>query len=284
MNSENLLFTVVYPQALYFFRDFCFSATSQFYKDFDVLVINDGCKKEDLSKFLAGLNYTIVEAVGTPADNRIQGIKYGQRNGYRYLIFCDADDTFVPERVGDTINKLNYNDYDILVCNLNIVDENLNPLICDYFSSEIPEDRPIDKVFVQEKNIFGMSNTAIKLNAIKEDIVLPETPIVDWYLFTLLLNKGLKAYYVSQSYVNYRQYSDNLIGINCYDTPTFRRLLKFKYNHYSLLVKNGYEEYIELLSKCGELMIASDTEISTIISKQLKNHKQPLWWQVINNH
>lgn len=283
MSSTNLIFTVVYPQALKFFKDFCTSALNQSFNDFEVLVVNDGCDNNTLFNLLAGLNYTIIDAIGSPAENRQQGINYAFNKMYKYLIFCDADDTFSPERIGDTVRLLNITEYDILVCNLNIVDESLHTLIKDYFSLEIPGDKPIDKEFIRDKNIFGMSNTAIKLQSLKEDISIPDTPIVDWYLFTMLLNKGLKAGYINQSYVNYRQYDANMIGINCFDVPTFKRLANYKYCHYKILVEKGFPDYKSLLYESEKLLTVQDKGIETIISKQLEKHRQPLWWQVINN-
>ena len=279
-----MLFTVVYPQAIKYFSDFCTSAVTQSNKDFDVLIINDGCERNILCDFLTNLNYTIIDAAGNPSKNRQQGINYARQNGYKYLVSCDVDDTFSPGRIGDTIKLLSTNEYDILVCNLNIVNESLHPLIKDYFSFEIPGDKLIDKEFIRDKNIFGMSNTAIKLQSLKNDISIPDTPIADWYLFTMLLDKGLTAGYVNQSYVNYRQYDANLIGINCFDVSTFKRLANYKYCHYKLLVENGFEDYKSLLYESEKLLTVSDKRIETIISKQLEDHKQPLWWQIISNN
>lgn len=281
MPREGLFFTVVYPQALSFFNDFCSCARRQTLSAFDVLVVNDGCEAEDIENSLSGLSYTIIPAIGSPSENRQQGINYARKRGYEYLLFCDADDTFCESRYEKTIQQFQRTGADIIVCNLNIVDNDLSSIIDDYFSLEIPEDRTIDIDFIREKNIFGMSNTALRLDSLKEDVVLPHTPITDWYLFTVLLEKGLSAYYISESFVDYRQHSANMIGINCFDVPTFKRLSKFKVNHYQTLVNNGILGFEDLLTDTQGLLDLSDEQITSIINKQLVKHSQPLWWQII---
>lgn len=281
MPREGLFFTVIYPQALLFFNDFCSCARKQTWDAFDILVVNDGCEVEDLENDLLGLSYTIIPAIGSPSENRQQGINYARRSGYKYLLFCDADDTFCESRYEKTIQKFQRTGADVIVCDINIVDKDLSSIIDDYFSLEIPEERTIDIDFIRKKNIFGMSNTALRINSLKEDVILPNTPITDWYLFTVLLAKGLSAFYINESFVDYRQHSANMIGINCFDVPSFRRLSKFKVNHYQTLVKNGILGFEDLLTEAQGLINLSDVQIMSIINKQLVEHSQPLWWQII---
>ncbi len=281
MLNESLFFTVVYPQALPFFKDVCDSARNQTRKDFDVVVVNDGCYTNSLESQLTGLNSTIIDTVGTIAGNRLLGIDYARKHQYKYLFFCDADDTFTADRFEWTIKEFENTDADIVVCNLNVADEKCEPVIRDYFSLEIPSDRWIDADFLRDKNIMGMSNTALRVSAIRDDVFVPTIPIVDWYLFTILLLKGLRARYISDSLVNYRQYNANMIGITHFDVPSFRKLAKHKLTHYQKLVENGYKQYENLYQQCEELTKLTDDEITEIVSRKLAEHKQPLWWQII---
>ena len=154
-------------------------------------------------------------------------------------------------------------------------------MIPGYFSKEIPESQWIEPDFLMTKNIFGMSNTAICLSAITAPINIPDIPIVDWYLFTLLLLRGLRARYITDSLVDYRQYSDNMIGINRFDVPSFRRLANHKNTHYRLLVENGCQQYKPLLEESEALLHLTDDEIAALVSKGLSEHPQPLWWQIV---
>ena len=284
MAREGLFFTVVYPQALSFFNDFCTCARKQTLDAFDILVVNDGCEDGDIENALSCLNYTLIPAQGSPSENRQQGIDYAINHGYKYILFSDADDSFTQNRFERTIEEFHNSQADIIVCNLNIVDETLQPLICDYFDNELPTDQFVDAEFIKDKNIFGMSNTAIRLDALKESIMIPETPIVDWFLFTLLLIKGLKAKYITESLVNYRQYAANMIGINKFDVASFKRMAKLKNGHYKLLVENGFCQYKQLYLESSQLLDISDKEISQSVKRGLAKHPQPLWWQIITRN
>lgn len=281
MQNNGMLFTVVYPQALCFFDDFCRCALNQTRKDFDLIIVNDGCDSAELKSRLDGLNVTILDSAGGIAQNRLLGIDFARTHHYKYVLFCDADDTFAGNRYERTVREFENTETDIVVSNLNIVDEQLKPLITDYFSLEIPEGRWIDKNFVKDKNVFGMSNTGIRVVALPADIIIPNTPVVDWYLFSVLLLNGLKAKYIPDALVNYRQYNHNMIGINCFDVASFKRLARLKHNHYRFLIDAGYSEFTALFKESVELQSVTDQEIEQLINKQLKIHKQPLWWQII---
>lgn len=281
MYSPGVFFSVVYPQALPYLKDVRESALSQTRKDFDILIVNDGCNKDQIKRELSGLNLTILEAEGGFTSNRLQGINYARNKGYKYILFCDADDSFTFNRYERTIEEFEVAKTDIIVCNLNIADEQCKPFLKDYFSKEIPGDKWIDVDFLKDKNILGMSNTAIRLDSIKEDIQIPETPIVDWLLFTILLSKGLKTKYIMDSMVNYRQYNTNMIGITRYDVASFKKLAGLKNEHYRLLAESGYTQYVKLYQESKELQELSDEEIGQIIKRELAIHPQPLWWQII---
>ena len=279
--NESVFFTVVYPQALPYFKELCYCARNQTRKDFDVVVVNDGCDATVLKAQLKGLKSIIIDSVGTIAGNRLAGIEYARKKLYKYLFFCDADDTFSSRRMERSINEFEASEADVVVCNLNVVDEKCEPIIKDYFSQEIPLSRWIDVDFIEKKNILGMSNTAVLVSSIPDDIIVPNIPIVDWYLFTILLHRGLKTRYITDSLVNYRQYNSNMIGITNYDIPTFRKLAEYKKNHYQMLVENGYTQYQDLYEKSDELVCLSDDEIRDVLNRKMREHKQPLWWQII---
>jgi glycosyltransferase involved in cell wall biosynthesis len=281
MNNPGVIFSVVYSKALPYLRDVRDSALAQTRTDFDVVLVNDSCEKAQLEEIFSPLNVTILDPDGGFSGNRTQGINYARNHGYKYILFCDADDSFTANRYERTVAEFENSNADIVVCNLSIADEQCQPFLKDYFSKEIPADRWIDADFLKNKNIFGMSNTAIRLDALTEDIEIPETPIVDWLLFSTLLLNGLKAKYLTDSMVNYRQYSSNMIGITKYDVASFRRLTGLKLNHYRLLTEAGYKQYEPLRQEVESLQNLSDEEIESIVNRELAIHQQPLWWQII---
>ncbi len=281
MNNPGVFFSVVYPQALPYLKDVRESALSQTRKDFDIIVVNDGCDKGRIIDDLQGLNFTILDAEGGFTANRLQGVNYAKNHGYNYLLFCDADDNFTANRYERTVAEFEESNADIIVCNLNIANEKCEPFLREYFSKEIPEDRWIGVDFLKDKNLLGMSNSAIRLSSLVSELKLPEAPIVDWLLFSILLLKGLKAKYITDSMVNYRQYSSNMIGITRYDVASFKKLAGLKNNHYRLLVESGYSQYEVFYQESLSLLTLSDVEIENIVKREISIHPQPLWWQII---
>ena len=63
------------------------------------------------------------------------------------------------------------------------------------------------------KNIFGLTNTAIKLENISKVIFDDKVIAVDWYFFKTLLKQGLKAVFTNEIVTYYRQYENNTIGL-----------------------------------------------------------------------
>lgn len=281
MQNQTLFFIVVYPQAFPFFEEVCECARNQTRKDFDIVVVNDGCDEVALEALLENLNAIIIDAVDSIAGNRLLGLEYACKNHYKYLFFCDADDTFTENRYARVLDEFESSHADIVVCNLNVADEKCTPIIKDYFSEEIPNDRWINSEFLKDKNIMGMSNTAIRVDSIPRNLSIPDISIVDWYLFTIFLLQGLRARYIKDSLVNYRQYNANMIGITCFDVITFKKLADYKITHYRMLIENGYVQYQDLYQDSEELKKLSDDEIVEIISNHLAIHPQPLWWQII---
>lgn len=281
MRNPGVFFSVVYPQALPYLKDLRESALAQTRKDFDFLVINDGCDSGCITEELKGVNVTVIDSEGGFTVNRLQGINYAKYYGYDFILFCDADDSFTSNRYERTMVEFEKSNADIIVCNLNIADEQCHPFLKDYFTKEIPAERWIDADFLKDKNIFGMSNTAIRLSSLRGKVQLPETPIVDWLLFTGLLLKGLNAKYIKDSMINYRQYSTNMIGITRYDVTGFKKLAGLKKDHYRLLAESGYTQYVKLYEESKALQELSDEEIEQIIKRELAIHPQPLWWQII---
>ena len=271
-----VVFTVIYPDALKYVNDFLCCLQSQTFKNFDLLIVNDGCNTSELEMIFCNINNEIINTTDTPAKNRELGIKFAHNKGYEYLIFCDIDDWFKDTRFDRVIEKLI--NYDIVVNNLNIVGENHEILCRDYFSHSITKNSIIDIQFLKDKNILGLSNSAIRL----QEKVLVEIPreitIADWYYFTCCLENGLNVFYIEESLTDYRQHSNNLIGIDDFSPSLFKKLVLLKIKHYEYLCEL-FPKYKKQLSEVSELTMLSDSEISKLIEKNKLINNHPLWWE-----
>ena len=100
------------------------SLKNQTYKNFDIIVVNDGNKdfEEIITLYDLKLNIIELQNSNTPAKNREYGINYCIDNKYDVLIFGDSDDYFKSNRVEKSLHFLK--EADIVVNDLSLFDKN----------------------------------------------------------------------------------------------------------------------------------------------------------------
>lgn len=273
-----LLFTVYYPGAEAFENDFFSSIVNQTNQEFDLLVLNDTLRELKLEKKYKSLSIIEIKGCSNIAENRAIGINYAICNDYSYIMLCDIDDTFSPIRIEETMKY--FNDYDIIVNDLNIVDSRNNILFTSYFSKRIDEHSILDSNFIKDKNIFGFSNTTIKTSKLQKIHFPKDLRIVDWYYFTILLYQGLSAIFIPKALTYYRQYTGNMIGLSSYTLDVFKSQMKLKKKHY-LYFKEKICGYDDLYKRMIELEKLSDTELISKITENEAKTPYPLWWENI---
>ena len=276
--NKVLAFTVIYPQAEKYKFDFIECLNKQTFKNFDILVVNDGCDTDELIKDFHEFQVSIIESDLRPSKNREIGIRYAYDNKYETLIFCDIDDWFSPNRFEISLNYLEHSD--IVVNNLNIVGENRELLCKQYFSYSVSENTVINAEFLKHKNLLGLSNTALKI----QDKCLVKFPsdlsIADWYYFSICAERGLIISYCDDVLTDYRQHNNNLIGIDDFSVDLFRKLIKLKIDHYKHL-SVLYPSYTDLWKEIIRLDNLSDEDITLLIQKNKEINSHPLWWENI---
>ena len=107
------------------------SVVNQEYKDFELLLVNDGTKDksvEVINNFLKDydLNYRIINKEnGGLASARNEGIKKAKGE---YVAFLDADDAISSDFLLNLFNSLQGKDYDFSFCNFEFVKEQVPPI------------------------------------------------------------------------------------------------------------------------------------------------------------
>lgn len=208
--------TTIFPTQEDFLHKFLNSLQNQTYKNFDLIFVNDGYKSFNKIKtqFNNSINIVEIKSSNTPAKNREIGINYCIDHKYEILIFGDSDDWFKNNRIEISLKYLI--DNDIVVNDLSLFNED-GIYEEKYISNRLNNLETIDKNFISDKNIFGMTNTAIKLKNISHVTFEDSLIAVDWYFFKLLLNNGLKAIFTNETISFYRQHKNNTIGLNIID-------------------------------------------------------------------
>ena len=205
--------TTIFSNNSEYLNDFFDSLKNQTFKDFDVIVVNDGYEKFDVikKKYEQYLNIIEIKYSNTPAKHREQGVNFCIESHYEILIFGDSDDYFADNRVEKSIQLLKRNE--IVFNDLNLFD-NRGVYEEKYISNRLNNYDVIDFQFLKDKNVLGMSNTALKLKNISKVTFDPKITAVDWFFFKSLLSKGLKAIFTNETVSYYRQHGNNLVGLN----------------------------------------------------------------------
>jgi len=204
--------TTVFLKNEKFLKSFFNSLSAQTYKNFDLVIVNDNFKNLDFYKDLySNLNIIDINSSNTPAKNREVGINYCIDQNYEVLVFGDSDDYFKDNRIEKLLEFLIK--ADVVVNDLSLFDDN-GVYEKNYLSNRLKNLDIIDLKFIKDKNIFGMSNTAIKLKNIKKVSFNYNIIAVDWFFFKRILKKGCKAIFTNETETFYRQYKNNTIGLH----------------------------------------------------------------------
>jgi len=268
MNKKVSIFTTIFPMKEEYIIAFFDSLISQTYSNFDIIVVNDGflnfSRIKDIYKRLNIIELPYSNTIG---KNREYGINYCIEKEYDILIFGDMDDYFEKNRVEKSLEFLK--GADIVVNDLNLFDKN-GIFKYKYISNRLENKSEISIDFIKDKNIFGLSNSAISLKFF-DNITIPDNLIaVDWYIFTLFLLEGKKAIFTNETVTYYRQYEDNIVGLKELDLASLKKGIEVKIKHFENLVNKT-----NIFSQELERVLNIELKIK---NKKIKN---PLWWELI---
>ena len=198
-----------------FLIDFFGSLSTQTNEKFDVVVVNDGYRGFDkIKERYYELNIIELSCLKTPAKNREFGINFCKDEEYEYLIFGDSDDYFSDNRIELSLSALINND--IVANDVSLFDDS-GIYEAMYMSNRLEDNSEISYEYIQNKNIFGLSNTAVKLDILEEVVFDEDLVAVDWYLYKELLKKRCSALFINKAIPYYRQYKDNTVGLQAVD-------------------------------------------------------------------
>lgn len=276
-------FSVVFPANLPYIEDFLASLARQSYKKFDFYFVNDSV--EDFFRYTRkhGLNCFEIRMTGTPAKTREAGINQLYGHGYECIVFGDSDDFFERSRIEKSLDLLS--GHDIAVNELDIVSSSGELIRGGYLSEKIGGGRAVGLENIRDKNIFGLSNTAIRV-ADREKIVLSDDLIaVDWYFFSYYLMKGYSAVFTDETRTFYRQHGLNTAGICVPTKETVIRGINAKYYHYRQMAKLSGEfyPYLEKFRDLKNTVENSGEEFVDGYVDMVRKNSGPgmLWWENI---
>jgi len=275
---------VVFPLIRKYLDSFFTSLENQGVRDFDLYIVNNGLEDFNAYKLkYKKLNIREINFSGTPSEIRIFGIEQIKKENYDVIIFGDADDYFAQNRVEKIIELIK--DCDILVNDFNVVDDDGRIVKNDYLSQRLENRQLIDIGFIKNKNIFGLTNTAVRMDVIDRGVFDKDSIAFDWLFFNRLLSKGCKAIFTNETITYYRQHRFNTVGIGHGMNPKdFLRGIQVKSLHYQRMsdidpaYSSLYQKFNSLYNRMGADNIYLNSHLEKIKALKIEN---PLWWEEI---
>ncbi|MEL6255799.1 MAG: glycosyltransferase [Bacteroidota bacterium] len=282
MAPNTCFVTVIFPNNLPFLGDFLESLANQKQANFDLLIFND--QASGVASLLKSypFNFQLIDVNGNSIEIRSKLLRFLKESHYSYCVFGDSDDYFPPNRVSTNIELLQ--EHDIVINDLNLVNNHKKSLSEYYLSSRLHNYQLITHADIVDKNILGLGNTAIRMEALPEKLDFPEgSPAVDWMLFSRMLLNGKKAIFSSDTFIYYRQHSGNQIGIKNSDEGKILKGIEIKYLHYQTLNKE-YGIFQNELQEIEHLksFLNSENHWHQYLNKlEALRIEFPLWWEEI---
>lgn len=230
--------SVVYPSMLPYLGDFIASLKKQVFRDYTLLIINDGVSEDLLEKELNcfDINFVIVNnhLKKSPPELRTWMLIEAKQRKCNLLVLGDSDDYFSANRVKRIAECATQNSNCTFFYNTIIRTDN-QPVMPD-----LPE-RSINYESIADFNFLGMSNTAIRVDMLSVEFLMSlyecNQPIYDWYLFSRILINNNMGLFVKGCYTYYRFHENNTIGNQIRNVEAIQREVEVKLKHYNLLAK-----------------------------------------------
>lgn len=234
--SRNAFFCVAFPAQKDYLEDMLLSLDGQTYKDFDVVIANEGVDDLNLyTKNHPGLKVISFDVPGPPSLNRQKGFEYLLAHNYESVVFGDMDDYYASDRVGCSLELLK--SFDVVANDFDLVDNGKKVLKTGYLSSRLKEGQIIEADFIRNKNVLGFGSTALKVARLRGIFLDEQAIALDWYLFSRILGVGAKAVFTTRGKTFHRVYDNNLASIDRIDEKSVLNGLKAKTLHYECLAK-----------------------------------------------
>ena len=232
-NNDICVFTVVYPLMEKWIPQFTESLLKQDFKDFDLVIVNDGLDLEKLKLLDRKFNCKILPSGGCIAENRNTGFSSMLKSDYRYVVFADADDLMAKNRI--SLSKELLYTYNIVVNDLTLINSDGEHIKDQYLSGRLGNLKRIHLNDILDYNFIGLSNSSARVEILNNITIPEDIEVVDWYLFTILLKRGHHAVFTSSTSTLYRQHPSNLLGFHQPDENNIILLAEQKYLHYFYL-------------------------------------------------
>jgi hypothetical protein len=263
---KNAIVTYIYPNAVKYIPHFLKKLLNQTNKKFELIIFND--QVHDFELPFTNFKVKSFNVSGTPIEIRIKSFKILKNLNFENYIFIDIDDLMSNNRIEIIEKKLNENS---IVCNdLNLITENGYTIKKKVWKNRLVNNFIFNYEFIRDQNIIGFGNVALKKEILKNNLKFSKIPkIGDWFVFYQLLKiNNVSCLFTSECQTNYRQHSNNQIGLQEISDDKWENTIKIARLHYKGLIEIGLEKKIPKFKRRYKTIKESD-------------NKFPFWWEEI---
>lgn len=280
MNTIAILLTTYNGER--YIEELLASLENQSSSAFDLFIRDDGSTDHTVEQILAFQSHSILSITLLPEGENIgasqnfaylleHALKYEQ---YRYFMFCDQDDVWLPNKIEQTQNTMTekeklYPATPLLIhTDLQVVDENLALIDSSYWSYQSidPGYDSLNRLLIQ--NV--ITGCTVMINRVLAEITLPlsrDAIMHDWWLGLIAASLG-KIEALPQSTVKYRQHSANDIGASAFGLSTIlnkaHMLFSFSLDKYTIQANSFLSYYSDRLSTEQKKMLKVFISIETV--------------------
>ena len=249
---------------------------------FDLFIRDDGSADHTLEQILTFQSQSNLSVMLLPKGENIgvsqnfsfllqHALKYKQ---YRYFMFCDQDDVWLPNKIEDTLGAMkeaekSYPSTPLLIhTDLQVVDENLGLIHNSYWSYQNidPGYDSLNRLLIQ--NVITGCTVMINYALAKISTPIPKDAIMhDWWLGLIAASLG-KIETLPKSTIKYRQHGTNDTGASSFNLPTiFGRihiLFSFSLDKYIIQANSFLSRYSDRLNAEQKMMLKMFISIRTV--------------------
>ncbi len=241
------------------------SILNQTYKDW-FLYIKDDCSTDNTINIINAYEKRYKDKIrvilsdkpsGSAKDNFFSMLQYSKSD---YIMTCDQDDVWIPEKIEITYNKMKeaenaYKDIPILVhTDLKVADENLN-VISDSLLKMQNLDSSRDKLNnLLVQNIVSGCTVMVNRELLDYIKIIPKYAIMhDWWMALIASSLG-KIEFIEKPTVLYRQHKYNDVGAKNVNSTNYILERLNNINDIKKSIRDTYLQSEEILNSLGNLI------------------------------
>lgn len=265
------------------------SLLNQSYKNIRVLIRDDGSKDNTVSiikkyVLLYPDNIELIEGTNVGVIKSFMELVKKYKGDSEYVAFCDQDDFWEPIKIEKAINILDEKESKIkgYCSNLKLVDDNLKFLNTKYnrelkpsFYNAIFENIVTGCTFIANNELIFLLKSKI------DSINLNNILMHDWLLYIIGTSFG-EVIYDENSYIQYRQHANNVVGMDTDILSKIKRRTKnfFKFKNRRIKqVKEFYVNYKDELPEDKKKYLDKLINAKTIIKRMEFIFKEKIFRQ-----